>query len=396
MTRQQIEERIAPARYLLGYFDQQALASYLNEPHKYEVATDSFEGRLTLTDSYYAELEKFDRTDEWLDLRFGYRTLENGELAIVLWLPDLQRATKHQDRWIGFLLHAPVWTVEHDERFLKWAMRNLEGCWEVDNGPKFYLAETMRTISGLTQEVLGASLFEYSVDSGLSFPSAENTHRYQDAHRTLYGYLIDGISKDCLVKLAVHLGESGKFNGDRTVTALTKLLPSLAAPSKFASAAKLVSEQRRLAAHKVRPPAQPFTAFAVFTRDLNVCVEGLKELLSALEKALNVDGISAQRRKEAKDRLPNLDKPVHKFASIQQASQMIGKTIKQVKFGQRKEHEALHGSEGLLIYFTDGSILGIETGSNVSNITSDRDDLEPKDFHTDFALTWVPSLKATV
>jgi hypothetical protein len=96
MTSAEIEERIAPAKHLLGYFDQQALASYRNEPEKYVIESDSFEGRLTVTSSYYKELEEVDRTDEYLDFRFGYRTLANGDLAIVLWIPDLQKATKHQ------------------------------------------------------------------------------------------------------------------------------------------------------------------------------------------------------------------------------------------------------------------------------------------------------------
>jgi len=62
MKRSELEQRIAPAKHLLSYFNQQALASYRNEPDKYILESDSFEGRLTVTDSYYLELEKGDRT----------------------------------------------------------------------------------------------------------------------------------------------------------------------------------------------------------------------------------------------------------------------------------------------------------------------------------------------
>ncbi|QNI32038.1 hypothetical protein H7849_24015 [Alloacidobacterium dinghuense] len=392
MTLAELEKRIAPAKHLLGYFDQQALAPYHNEPEKYLIETDAFEGRLTVTSSYYKELEEADRTDEWLDLRFGYRALASGELAVVLWLPDLRKATKHQQRWLGFHLQAPIWTLESDERFLKWVMRYLEGSWDIDNGPRHHLSETLKTINGLTNEMVGIPLYKHVIDESLGFPIAENTHRYQDAHRTLYGYLIDGIDKDCLARLGAYAGTPINLASDKTITAVTKLLPQLGKPSKFIKATSLVSTQRRIAAHAVRPKAERFPAFSAFTEDLALCVDALKELLGALESLLRVNGILARNRNEAKARLPRIDKQVHHFASILEASQMAGKTVQKVESGIREEIAGLHGSDVLLIHFTDGSILGIDTGSNVFNITSNRNDLRPEEFQTDFHLTWVPSL----
>jgi hypothetical protein len=392
MTPAELEGRIAPAKHLLGYFDQQALASYRNEPEKYVIETDSFEGTLTLTSSYYEELEKLDRTDEYLNLRFGYRALADGELAIVLWLPDLQDAVRHQSRWLGFYLKNPSWTQDSDERFLKWVMRNIEGSWDADNGPRHYLAETLNTINGLTKEVIGVPLYKYVIDSSLRFPAAENTHRYQDAHKTLYGYLIDGIDKECIARLATHSRRSIKIGSDQTIAAVTRLLPELDASSKFAQAASLISAQRRLATHAVRAKAERFPAFSTFTNDLALCLEALKELLKAMESLLGVTGVLAECRNDAKARLPRLDEQVHTFASILQASQMEGKTVQKVEYGIREGIEGLHGSEGLIIHFTDGTIVGMETGSNVRNITSNRDDLRPEEFQTDFILTWVPAL----
>ena len=86
-------------------------------------------------------------------------------------------------------------------------------------------------------------------------------------------------------------------------------------------------------------------------------LDGLKELLRVLETALAVDGIAARRRNQAKERLPRLDRQDHHFASILQASQMVGKTIERAEYGKVKTTEGLHGNEGLLVYFTDGSIL---------------------------------------
>jgi hypothetical protein len=203
MHAEDLATRIAPAQRLLGYFDQQALAAYRNEPEKYTIETDSFEGSLTVTNAYYEELERTGRTDEYLDFKFGYRALASGELAVVLWLPDFAKAEAHQARWGGFLLLNPTWTDQSDERFGMWVSRYLEGSWEVDNGPRFYLAEALLKINGLTSEMVGLPLYRYSIDSNVTFPAGENTHRYQDAHKNLYGYLIDGIDKACIAKLAL-------------------------------------------------------------------------------------------------------------------------------------------------------------------------------------------------
>ena len=83
------ESDLQSAEKYLGYFDQQVLASYRNEPHKYRIVTDYFEGELTVTDEYYSELEKTGKTSEAVSIQFGYRTLRDGNLAIVAWLPDL-------------------------------------------------------------------------------------------------------------------------------------------------------------------------------------------------------------------------------------------------------------------------------------------------------------------
>ena len=51
---------------------------------------------------------------------------------------------------------------------------------------------------------------------------------------------------------------------------------------------------------------------------------------------------------------------------------------------------ALHQSEVLIIHFTDGSILGIDTGSNIGNLCSEKPGLQPNEFHVDLNLQWVP------
>ncbi len=185
----------------MGISIEQVLASYRDDPHKYELETDSFEGTLTVTRAYYREMDESNNTDDWLSFKFGYRALVDGNLAVVLWLPDLEKAPSHQARWVGFLLREPQWATE-DERFRLWALRYLGGSWDVDNRPKFYLSETIMTINALTQETVGLDLYKHRIDSSLSYPAGENTHRYQDAHAKLYGFLIDGLDRPCIQAIA--------------------------------------------------------------------------------------------------------------------------------------------------------------------------------------------------
>jgi hypothetical protein len=379
---------------LLGYFDQQVLASYRNEPQKYMIESDSFEGHLTITNSKeYTEKLKLTGPDEnYLDIRFGYRTLQSGDLALVVWLPDLEKATAHQAKWIAFHLANPQWTKDVDERFENWVKRYMEGSWDVDNGPKHYLIEAMKTINGLTAELVEVPLYKHIVDETLGFPSAQNTHRYQDAHNELYGCLIDGLDKECISKLAARLNLELKFDNDNTIKSIKKLFPELGEPSNFDSITTLVSKHRREASHAKRPKAEEFPAFEAYTKGLTLCVQALKDLIKILENKLGVNAEMAYERHEAKKQLPIIARPSQPHFSIVNANRMEGKTVERVEYGFREDLEGVHGSEAMIFHFTDGSIMSIDTGSNAFNLACVKSDLNPEDFHVDFRIHWVPSL----
>jgi hypothetical protein len=178
------ESDLKSVEHLLGYFDQQVLAAYRNETYKYRIESDYFEGELTVTDGYFNELHKTGKTDEAINIRFGYRTLLNGNLAIVAWQPDLyMKSEAHVQQWSGFRLRNPEWTTNYDERFGNWVMRHLEANWDVESGPLHYLEETTKVINGLTMELVGKPLYEHEIDKTLGYPAAENTHQYEDSHK---------------------------------------------------------------------------------------------------------------------------------------------------------------------------------------------------------------------
>jgi hypothetical protein len=71
---------------------------------------------------------------------------------------------------------------------------------------------------------------------------------------------------------------------------------------------------------------------------------------------------------------------------------MEGKTVDKVEFGFREDREGVHGSEAIVIYFTDGSIMGLATGSNAGNLARNENGIRPEDFHVSFLVQWVPEL----
>ncbi|MFH1486811.1 MAG: hypothetical protein ABIH46_12140, partial [Chloroflexota bacterium] len=207
-----------------------------------------------------------------------------------------------------------------------------------------------------------------------------------------YVYLIDGLDKECISGLASSLGKSIKVGHKNTIQAIKKLFPGLETSSNFTPAVELVSEQRRLASHGVRTPAENFPAFSLFTKDLSLCLEAVRELLAVAEGDFGVNGEEAYKRHEAKKWLPHINRPPEAHYSIVQASRMKGKTVEKVEFGFRKEMEGVHESEALIIHFTDGSIMSLEAGSNVGNLVRHENSLRPEDLHVDFVVHWVPEL----
>ena len=60
--------------------------------------------------------------------------------------------------------------------------------------------------------------------------------------------------------------------------------------------------------------------------------------------------------------LPKIVGGVEPHYSICEATRMVGKTVENVEFGKRKDIEEVHQSEVLCVEFTDGEILGLDTG----------------------------------
>jgi hypothetical protein len=170
-----VTDKEAFYQQIVGYFDQQVLASYRSEPDKYMLKTDHFEGRLRAI----VDDDGIAVAADHIDIRFGYRTCANGDLALAVFLPDLvDRSPGHAQRWAVYHLANQKLTFEPDRRFELWKARYLEGRWSVENGPRSHLEETIAIINALCLEVVGQALFQFTSNPALNFPVAQNTHAY--------------------------------------------------------------------------------------------------------------------------------------------------------------------------------------------------------------------------
>ncbi|HEV2499816.1 MAG TPA: hypothetical protein VGY31_09585 [Terriglobia bacterium] len=111
-----------------------------------------------------------------------------------------------------------------------------------------------------------------------------------------------------------------------------------------------------------------------------------------IENEFGVDGKGTSERHEAKKWLPRIVCAPQPHYSIVQASHMKGKTIQKVEIGTREDIKEVHGSEAIIVYFTDGSIMGLDTSSNAWNVATGEKPFHAEDLHVDFRVQWVPPL----
>lgn len=375
---------------MIAYFDPTVLAAYRAEPDKYDVQTDFFEGEVKITTAYYESLSESTRAAAYIGVKFGFRTLAGGALALAAYLKDLVEDSEgHVSRWQGFRLLRSEWSsYEEDLRFKNWVQRYFEGNWDIDNGPAQRMPEEIGLINGLTNEAVGKSLIALEHEPQISFPSAQNSHRYEDAHLDLYRIIHDALNKDCIEALGRRINRPVNTRSSQTVAALKALLPPLGLNAEFTAPLDKVSEERRKASHRQRAPAVPLRAFEMFTVDLERCLTALTLLRRTLEHELGMDAENSLKRQEALAHLLRIEADAEPHYSINHVSRMIGKTIDKVEYGSRHHIDGVHQSEAVIFHFTDGSMMSLDTGSNASQVL---DDGRAEDFHVNFHVHWVPA-----
>src|ERR1700693_5411041 len=87
----------------MRYYRPAVLAMFYNQPEKYSIQTDEFEGKVTIRDEYYRKSGADHPTRTYLSVDFGFRTCKTGEWAVGASAPDLDKAAAdEQQLWTGF------------------------------------------------------------------------------------------------------------------------------------------------------------------------------------------------------------------------------------------------------------------------------------------------------
>ena len=178
------ESKLKSIEYLLCFYNKLVLTRYSAEPDKYSIKTDNVKSKLETRESYYYELEHNGQTDMYVDIRFGYRTLLDGDYALVVWQRDVMTLNdSHRKIWEAYKLINPQWAA-NDEIYNQWIESNIFAE-SYKQGPVESIVTSVKNINRITVNILGKPLYNNEQNHNIVFPVAENTHSYQDAHNKL-------------------------------------------------------------------------------------------------------------------------------------------------------------------------------------------------------------------
>lgn len=242
--------------------------------------------------------------------------------------------------------------------------------------------------------VLTRPLFKYENNSSLRFLAAETDHAYQDAHAEAYKYLVDGLDKETVKSIGARAGVTLNVASDRTLDALGKVLQPSVKDTVIDPFQHVISAQRRLAGHGVRPQAVQLNAFERFNDDMESIATALKVMRDDLAQTCKVTVESCVARAEAMKHLTQIDlaNPVQPHYSISQVGSVEGKTISRAEFGFARKRPGAAEREAIILHFTDGSSVGIDMASNLGQLLSSERPIEMEEHHLSYFITLVPPL----
>ncbi len=371
-------------------FDRSVLLHYRASPDLYEIEEDDMGGRLK-TIGTEEELEEDAPPPPWFDVRFAFRRLADGRVCIAAFGPDLSRLPE-QDQliWLARRLEHPQYAPV-DPVFDRWAARNLEGSWETESGPLPKTRDMLHLLRALTKHTVGVPLWRSEWSSLITYPVAENTEAYANAHLELYRVLVDGLDVRAVALLAERLGIE-LSDPSKSMNSMKEILPADLMPVIYKPLRKCYEVRQRK--HGVpTEPMRSFPAFDTFNADVSAIAVGLEVLNDWLQDVLSASSEACLRREEAMSGpfWPKIVGPPQPQFKLNTLRQVEGKTIEKVEFGAEQSHPDKHESEAIVLHFTDGSAIAIQVGSNVWNLASDREDLSPSDFSTDLMVMMAPS-----
>ncbi len=373
------------------YFERRVLARYQAEPDKYQIREDGVNGRLTLTDAYARELTA---RGEWGtepgEIGYGFRKKVDGTtcIAVVGW--DLQKIPKDQlYHWRSERLLAPKF-ADDDPPFKQFWRMNFEGRWEDADVTIPKMGELLELVNACFPREM--ALFRRLENPMLHYPQTDNRAAYIQSVAELNKLLAENVDEKGIDWLGKTLGkEPAKKSqgGDKlgTLKQLQSVLPPDIAKTCIEPLLKINRERQRV--HAVQTvPREKTNYWQLFDSQLRAACHALQALLCWLEKELGRDARQVKGWRDKIDWLPKIVGPPNPGFKTSTAENCVGRTVERVEFGRQEPHPDVHECEAIILHFTDGSALGIQTGSNAQNLAG-RYGLRPPDFHTDIIPWWV-------
>jgi hypothetical protein len=368
----------------LSFHSRSVLSIYRSQPHLFSVKEDDFGGEVqTIHDP-----EDDDRP--WMRMQFGFRRLEDRTVCLAVLGHDLRKLSKQEQLvWLGHAVKNASFAAD-DPAFERWVARNLEGSWDVEDGPRMVIQREIELISALTTIGCGSPLWRYQSNRLINYPISENTDAYYKAHLELYRLLLDGMSSETLKSLAGHIGRH-LTDPLKTLSSLKELLPQELAPNVCQPLENCRAQRNRNHGGLDADPARHCPAFDSFHQDLVKLASGLTGLRSWLEQKLELDAEACLRRQSTfKHLFPKLVGPPRPELKAVELQKAVGKQITRIEFGEQENTAGIHQAEAIVLHFSDGSAMAILVGSNACNLADEIPELKASDFSTDLMVFWAP------
>ncbi|WP_276166655.1 hypothetical protein [Zobellia alginiliquefaciens] len=371
------------------YFDRAVLNYYRANSHAYHLIEDDMGGEIRISDNWDENLSE---EHPYIEFKFAFRKLENNFVCIAAFMPSFKDKISEKDhaKWIAFYIKNPSFH-KVNKGFERWTKRYLDGSWDVMDGPKIGIQRELKLINSITETKLNHKLFKQDEYRLVNYPAAENSEEYTKSILELYRLVIDGIEKNCLIKIAKEQNITLKDEGKR-LNSFKEIIPSNLQSEIYTPFHKI--NRKRMPIHGIPSKGiTPYAAFETFNSDLEDIFSALKELKNLFEIVFDLDSESCLQRLESLSIFPKFDKPPRPEFKLEEALKMKGKTIESIEFGETKFHKDVHAGEGINIYFTDGTAVSLQIGSNAYNIASKYNEINPPDIHTDIMLFWAEKLR---
>lgn len=381
-------EDIGYEKYLL-YFDRSVLNYYRDNSHVYKVNEDEIGGEIRISLNW-----KEDDSDKYpyIEIKFGFRKLKNGEICIVVFGPTFLKNTSEKDlkKWKGYIINERQFK-EKDDYFNRWVKRYILGSWDVEDGSRKEIENKLDLISALTKYKIGIPLFKCRRSILLNYPKAENEEEYKKANLELYRLIIDGLDKNAIIELAKLLNKT-LTEKSKTLNSLKEILPEGLIDKIHIPLKEL--RDRRSKIHKTPSEnIQRLNAFDKFDLDLKNIASCLSELLSWLEEIFNIDAKSCKEREDSMKYFPKFIGPPRPDFKLDDFKKIINKRIKSIEFGEVEKNEDCHESEAIIFHFYDDSTMAIDIHSNAYNLKSEYG-IPPNEVHTSLDILWAKPIKS--